>query len=158
MLPGRLALPNQIIDYTYGREHTFFDGTNPTGDHPGVEHIDFSQPYCETLRQQLLAASCAANIALTPQAIYGASQGPRLESSAEIRRLAQDGCDVVGMTGMPETALARELGLCYASCAVVVNWAEGLTEEPITMDEIRRHLVTSMAQVRPLLTALLALR
>ena len=153
MAPGSLALPDQIIDYTYGREHTFFDGQHTTADGLQVEHIDFTQPYCETLRQRLLAAAHTSNIDLTAQAVYGATQGPRLESSAEIRRMARDGCDVVGMTGMPEAALARELGLCYAACAVVVNWAAGLTAEPITMDEISRHLVTGMAQVKQLLEA-----
>lgn len=153
MAPGTLALPDQIIDYTYGREHTFFDGQHSNADGQQVEHIDFTRPYCETLRQRLLVAARTGNIKLTAQAVYGATQGPRLESSAEIRRMARDGCDVVGMTGMPEAALARELGLCYAACAVVVNWAAGLTAEPITMDEIGRHLLTGMAQVKQLLEA-----
>ena len=144
--PGRLAVPDQIIDYTYGRDQTFCsDGTNG-----GVIHIDFTEPYCQELREQLIAAADAAGIDLMPRGTYGATQGPRLETAAEIDRMERDGCDMVGMTGMPEAALARELGLCYATCAVSANWAAGRGEGPISMEEIDQHLKAGMEQVRTL--------
>lgn len=148
MTPKSLVIPNQIVDYTYGRKHTYFD--------EGLEkvtHIDFSDPYCEELRQALLTAG--AELGVLDGATYGVTQGPRLETAAEIRRMESDGCDVVGMTAMPEAALARELGLCYASCNVVANWAAGKgTEKVITMDEIQNNLTIGMAQVRTLLRSL----
>lgn len=148
MTPKSLVIPNQIVDYTYGRKHTYFD--------EGLEkvtHIDFSDPYCEELRQALLTAG--AELGVLDGATYGVTQGPRLETAAEIRRMESDGCDVVGMTAMPEAALARELGLCYASCNVVANWAAGKgTEKIITMDEIQNNLTIGMAQVRTLLRSL----
>jgi 5'-deoxy-5'-methylthioadenosine phosphorylase len=146
--PGTICIPDQLIDYTWGREHSFFDGADGT-----VTHVDFTEPYCAELRAALLAASVTAGLTVEVQGTYGATQGPRLESAAEIRRLERDGCDLVGMTGMPEAALARELGLCYACCAVVVNWAAGKGEGPITMDEIDANLGTGMAQARRLLGA-----
>jgi 5'-deoxy-5'-methylthioadenosine phosphorylase len=120
LLPGTLAVPDQIIDYTHGRKSTYFSRT----DH-SVTHIDFTQPYCEALRQRLLKAAHAAGEAIVAGGTYAASQGPRLETAAEIDRLERDGADMVGMTGMPEAALAREAGLCYAAIAVVVNHAAG---------------------------------
>ncbi|EIJ33303.1 S-methyl-5'-thioinosine phosphorylase [Thiothrix nivea] len=150
MQPTRLAIPDQIIDYTYGRAHTFFeDGLTH------VTHIDFSHPYCAEMRTALLAAGECANLDVVPRGTYAATQGPRLETAAEIARLERDGCDLVGMTAMPEASLARELGLCYASCAVVANWAAGKDSEEITMDEIRDNLITGMANVRALLRALI---
>jgi 5'-deoxy-5'-methylthioadenosine phosphorylase len=145
MPPGALVIPDQIIDYTWGRAHTFFDG-----EHQGVEHIEFAEPYCEDLRQRLIQAAQAAKVEIVPTGCYGATQGPRLETIAEIRRLKQDGADLVGMTGMPETALARELGLCYACCAMVANWAAGLDEQPITMSEIKRQLASCLTSVMTL--------
>jgi 5'-deoxy-5'-methylthioadenosine phosphorylase len=118
--PGTLAVPNQIIDYTWGRAATF----RPLKGR-GVMHIDFTHPYCETLRRRLLAAASSAGEAVVAGGTYAATQGPRLETAAEIARLERDGSDMVGMTGMPEAALARELGLCYAAVAVVVNHAAG---------------------------------
>ena len=146
MSPGRLCIPDQVIDYTWGREHTLYND-----DLDQVTHIDFTRPYCETLRQVLIEAAGAAGVLLQPGGTYGATQGPRLESAAEIDRMQRDGCDLVGMTGMPETSLAKELGLCYASCAVVVNWAAGRGEGPITMEEIETHLGSGMEQVLRLL-------
>lgn len=138
--PGRLAVPDQIIDYTWGREHTFFaDGLE------AVTHIDFSHPYDAALRQILIDAAQGRD--LWPQGVYGCTQGPRLESGAEIQRLLRDGCDMVGMTGMPEAALARELGVAYACLAVSVNWAAGLSDELITMEAIGRVLNTGMIEV-----------
>ncbi len=120
LAPGTLAVPHQIIDYTHGRRATFFTRANHS-----VTHIDFTHPYCEALRQRLLRAAAAAGEAVTAGGVYAATQGPRLETAAEIDRLERDGADMVGMTGMPEAALARELGLCYAAIAVVVNHAAG---------------------------------
>jgi 5'-methylthioinosine phosphorylase len=145
--PGQVVIPDQIIDYTWGREHTFFDG-------PEVEHIDFTTPYCKVLRESLLSAATADNVDVVSVATYGATQGPRMESAAEIRRMEQDGCDIVGMTGMPEAALAREIGLCYGCCAVSANWAAGKSEREITMEEINENLKEGMEGVRALLRQL----
>lgn len=147
--PGILAIPDQIIDYTYGRAHSFF---GEDGD--GVVHIDFTRPYCEEMRQDLLKAALAADLDLVDSGTYGVTQGPRLETAAEVARLERDGCDLVGMTGMPEAALARELGLCYACCAFVVNWAAGKGEGEIFMSEIEANIQTSSVRVQRLLSAL----
>ena len=149
MTPQSLVIPNQIIDYTYGRAHTFFDEGLTS-----VTHIDFSQPYCAELRQALLAAGKQAQIDLIDGGTYAATQGPRLESAAEILRLERDGCDLVGMTAMPEAALAKELGLSYASCSVVANWAAGKKPTEITMTEIHQNLVVGMERLRKLLKVL----
>lgn len=138
--PGKLAVPDQIIDYSWGREHTYFDDGLDA-----VTHIDFTHPYDAPLRQLLIDA--AQGRALWPQGVYGCTQGPRLESGAEVQRLLRDGCDMVGMTGMPEAALARELGLAYACLALSVNWAAGLSDELITMDAIGQVLNTGMTDV-----------
>jgi 5'-methylthioadenosine phosphorylase/5'-methylthioinosine phosphorylase len=147
--PRAFAVPDQLIDYSYGREPSFHDGGSP-----GLDHIDFTEPYCPELRLSLLRACVAARVAAASTATYGVTQGPRLETAAEIARLERDGCDVVGMTGMPEAALARELGLCYASLAFVVNWAAGKGEGAITMAEIAGHLGHCAAQVEGILTLL----
>ena len=141
MAPGTLCVADQVIDYTYDRKHTYYEQ-----DLTDVIHVDFTEPYCEALRRRLLAAAAAVDVEVLGQGTYGATQGPRLESAAEIRRLARDGCDMVGMTGMPEAALARELELCYANFSLVVNWAAGLGEGPITMSEIERHLEEGMGR------------
>ncbi|MDA8389536.1 MAG: S-methyl-5'-thioinosine phosphorylase [Gammaproteobacteria bacterium] len=146
LVPGSLVLPDQIIDYTYGREHTFF-GNNPEG----VTHIDFTHPYCEPLRQVLRQGATEAGIDLAIGATYAATQGPRFETIAEIRRFERDGADIVGMTGMPEAGLARELGLCYASIAVVANPAAGKAAGEIDLRAIERFLESGMTQVRVLL-------
>ncbi|MCU7810368.1 MAG: S-methyl-5'-thioinosine phosphorylase [Candidatus Thiodiazotropha sp. (ex Notomyrtea botanica)] len=153
MGPGLIAIPDQIIDYTFGREHTLYEA-----DLPHVTHIDFTQPYCESLRQHLLDAGESSGVKPIAGGTYGATQGPRLETSAEVNRMERDGCDIVGMTGMPEASLARELNLCYASCAVVANWAAGRGNDPISMKEIEKNLVQGMEQVKTLLITLLALR
>jgi len=148
MGPGVLAVPDQVIDYTWGRAHTLFET-----DLNSVTHIDFTDPYCEALRQSLLQAAARAGVDVYDGGTYGATQGPRLESTAEVLRLERDGCDLVGMTGMPEASLARELGLCYASLALSVNWAAGKGEGPITMAEIERNLEHGMTKARKVLAA-----
>lgn len=139
MSPGCLAIPDQVIDYTHGRAGTFFED-----DLAEVVHIDFTHPYTPSLRACLLAAARAAHVPAIDGGTYGATQGPRLETAAEIRRMEQDGCALVGMTGMPEAALARELALDYACCAVVANWAAGKSQGEITMSEIEENLARGM--------------
>lgn len=150
MAAGVIAVPDQIIDYTYGREHTFYDG-----EAGALEHVDFSYPYSEILRAALLQAAAAAGVAVVDGGVYGATQGPRLESVAEIERMARDGCALVGMTGMPEAALARELGLEYAALCLVVNPAAGRAPGIITMEDIRRVLAEGMGRVEAVLAAAL---
>lgn len=150
MAPGVLCVPDQIIDYTYGRKHTFYEQ-----DLTSVIHIDFTEPYCADLRNRLIATAVSQGVSIVDHGTYGAAQGPRLETAAEIRRMAGDGCDVVGMTGMPEAALARELELCYANFSLVVNWAAGLGDGgPITMQEIERHLEEGMVRAVEVVSAL----
>lgn len=146
MTPQALVVPDQIIDYSYGRDHTFFEEGLDS-----VTHIDFSQPYAACLRKALLDAGQKAGLALVDGGTYGVTQGPRLETAAEIGRLRGDGCDLVGMTAMPEAGLAKEAGLDYACCSVVANWAAGLGDTEITMDDIKKNLHSGMANVRVLL-------
>jgi 5'-methylthioinosine phosphorylase len=146
MAPGCLAFPDQIVDYTWSRNHTYFEE-----DLTQVTHIDFTDPYCLALREKLIQAARNGNLNALEGGTYGATQGPRLESAAEIVRLERDGCDLVGMTGMPEAALAREIELCYAHCAVVANWAAGKRQGTITMTEIRQNLEVGMEKVKHLL-------
>ncbi|MGZ0079295.1 5'-methylthioadenosine phosphorylase [Methylomonas sp. Kb3] len=148
MAPAVIAIPDQLIDYSYGREHTFF-----AEDLEHVTHIDFTEPYTPSLRARIIQAAQQANISLTPSGTYGCTQGPRLETVAEIKRMANDGCDLVGMTGMPEAALARELGLAYANISVVANWAAGVVEGEITMAEIEKNLEVGMTNAIALLKA-----
>jgi len=150
MRPGRLVIPDQLIDYTWGRAHTVDEGSEGA-----LRHIDFTEPYDPGLRAALVAAAASAEIACVSRAVHGVTQGPRLETAAEIRRMARDGCDVVGMTGMPEASLARELELAYASVCMVVNPAAGLGEEPISLQMMRATLVREAAVVRALLLTLL---
>ncbi|MGR9101066.1 MAG: S-methyl-5'-thioinosine phosphorylase [Gammaproteobacteria bacterium] len=146
MPPRRIAVPDQIIDYSYGRKHTFFED-----DLDAVTHIDFTRPYNETLRTRLIACAATAGLDITADGVYGCTQGPRLETAAEIARMERDGCDLVGMTGMPEAALARELEMDYAAVAVSANWAAGKSDGEITMEEITAHLEKGMADVELLL-------
>ena len=135
-----LVVPHQLVDYTWGREFTFADEGN-------VIHVDFSYPYTESIRQGLLEGAKRAGVAVHNGGVYGATQGPRLETAAEIDRMERDGCDIVGMTGMPEASLARELGLCYAACALSANAAAGRGPAPITMEAIEAVLTDGMAKV-----------
>jgi 5'-deoxy-5'-methylthioadenosine phosphorylase len=150
MGPAKLIVPDQIIDYTHGRTATFFED-----DLEHVVHIDFTHPYTPSLRTKLLDAGARAGLALIDGGVYGCTQGPRLETPAEIRRMERDGCDLVGMTGMPEASLARELEMEYACCAVVANWAAGKGEGEISMEEIFENLERGMADFGKLLQALL---
>ncbi|MBM7060968.1 S-methyl-5'-thioinosine phosphorylase [Pseudomonas sp. UL073] len=148
---GHFCVPDQVIDYTSGREHTYFAGEL---DH--VTHVDFSYPYDARLRELLIAALAAEGCAYSGQGVYGCTQGPRLETVAEIVRMERDGCDIVGMTGMPEAVLARELELPYASLSLVVNPAAGKASGVITMAEIERALGDGMDQVKAVLARVLA--
>ena len=140
-------VPDQIIDYTWGREHTYSDSAETS-----LQYVDFSQPYDEDVRQALVDAARGRHEPVTNGGVYGATQGPRLESAGEILRMERDGCDIVGMTGMPEAGLAREKGLPYACLALVVNPAAGKSKTPITMEDIARV----MAQRIPVAAAILA--
>ncbi len=152
MGPRVLAVPDQIIDYTHGRLTSYCDVAGAE-----VRHIDFSEPYSAPLREDLLAAAARAGVAVVDGGCYGATQGPRLETRAEIARLRRDGCDLVGMTGMPEAALARELDLDYACLALVANWAAGCGDEAeISLPEIFANLEAVTANVPRIITAMLA--
>ncbi len=154
MAPRVLAVPDQLIDYTCGRAASFCDA-----DGEAVLHVEFGDPYSPTLRSDLLAAAVAAGIEVVDGGCYGATQGPRLETRAEIERMRRDGCDLVGMTGMPEAVLARELGMEYACIAVVANWAAGCGPAPglpIELAEIHAHLAAASGRIPAIMRALLA--
>lgn len=146
--PGMVAIPDQIIDYTHGRKNTYYDVI----DRP-VTHIDFTEPYCQLARTRLLEAAERANERVIDGGVYGATQGPRLETAAEVTRMERDGVDLVGMTGMPEAALAKELGLCYATIAVVANYAAGreTSAHAISLEEAHAVLEKAMVGVRNIL-------
>jgi 5'-methylthioinosine phosphorylase len=148
---GHLCVPHQLIDYSWGREHTFFDGEPQP-----VTHIDFSNPYDEQVRTRLLQALQASGHAYSNLGVYGCTQGPRLETAGEILRMERDGCDLVGMTGMPEAGLARELELPYACLALVVNPAAGKSVEVITMADIEAALAEGIGRVREVVGRVLA--
>jgi 5'-methylthioinosine phosphorylase len=143
-----LVVPHQVVDYTWGRESSFSE--------PGkVIHIDFTHPYTDSLRQALISAGRSLGYVVHDHGVYGATQGPRLETIAEIDRMERDGCDIVGMTGMPEACLARELELEYACLSLVVNMAAGRSEGIITMADIQLALDNGMGRVRDILRAFL---
>ena len=146
--PGDVVIPHQIIDYTWGRKSTFFEGLDCA-----VTHVDFTEPYDHELRRRLLAAAADAGIVVSDSGVYAATQGPRLETAAEINRLERDGADLVGMTGMPEAALARELGVPYAAISVVANFAAGRADsrDGISFEAIQGVLHVSMGQVRTII-------
>jgi 5'-methylthioinosine phosphorylase len=152
--PRVLACPDQLIDYTWGRVSTL-------SEEPGSEvlHVDFGDPYTPSLRRSVLAAAAAAGVVLVDGGCYGATQGPRLETRAEIARMRRDGCDLVGMTGMPEAGLAREMGLEYACLAIVANWAAGAGPDPdevITLEEVLANVAAASAGIPGLVGAMLA--
>jgi 5'-methylthioinosine phosphorylase len=148
---GTIAVPDQIIDYTWGRPSTFFEGSEQP-----VTHIDFTYPYDEALRNEAIASAKAAGIVVVESGTYAATQGPRLETKAEIDRLERDGATMVGMTGMPEAALARELGLAYAHLAVVVNPAagRGTSARSVSVEDIGRVIEETMGSVRRIVAKL----
>lgn len=150
--PRVIGCPDQIIDYTWGRISTLCE-------EPGTDvlHVDFTEPYTASLRRDVLAAAQRCGIAMVDGGCYGATQGPRLETRAEIVRMRRDGCDLVGMTGMPEAGLARELGLDYACLALVANWAAGCGDAAeITLDEVLANVEAATATLPSLLEALVA--
>jgi 5'-methylthioadenosine phosphorylase len=149
--PGVLVAPDQILDYTWGRANTFFDGIDVP-----VRYIDFTRPYDEDLRRRILAAAHEVGEAVVDGAVYATTQGPRLETAAEIDRYERDGADVVGMTGMPEAALARELELPYAAINVVANYAAGreASTQGIRFERIEEVLQAAMLRVREVLACL----
>jgi 5'-methylthioinosine phosphorylase len=152
--PRVLACPEQLIDYTWGRISTYCEEEGSE-----VLHVDFGDPYAPMLRRTILAAAKRADVALVDGGCYGATQGPRLESKAEIARLRRDGCDLVGMTGMPEAGLARELGLEYAGLAIVANWAAGAGPDPdevITLQDVLDNVAAASAGLPALLREILA--
>lgn len=148
--PGMLAVPDQLLDYTWGRAHTFFEGEMRE-----VVHTDFTWPYDAELRAEVVEAARACKVPVAPDGVYAATQGPRLETAAEIDRLERDGAHMVGMTGMPEAILAREMDLRYASCAAVANRAAGRGEGEISMAQIEEALKTAIERVRVTLDAFL---
>lgn len=146
--PGTLVAIDQVIDYTWGRHHTYSDGPSAP-----LRHVEFARPFDGQTRRALIEAASELGEPLVAEGCYAATQGPRLESAAEIRRLARDGCTVVGMTAMPEAGLARELGMDYANLCVVANPAAGVSDQPISEDEIHRELAAAMDRVRGVLAA-----
>jgi 5'-methylthioinosine phosphorylase len=151
--PRALGCPDQLIDYTWGRISTLCEEAGTE-----VLHVDFGDPYTPVFRSDVLAAAARAGVAIVDGGCYGATQGPRLETKAEIARMRRDGCDLVGMTGMPEAGLARELGLEYACIAIVANWAAGAgpnPDEQITLDEVLANVDAASAGLAALLSALL---
>ena len=152
--PRALVCPDQLIDYTWGRVSTLCE-------EPGtpVLHVDFGDPYTGALRRELLDAARATGVAVVDGGCYGATQGPRLETRAEIARMRREGCDLVGMTGMPEAAIARELGLDYACLAIVANWAAGAGPDPdetITLDDVLANVAAATDDVAGILRQWLA--
>ena len=151
--PRVLACPDQLIDYTWGRVSTF-----PEESGSEVLHVDFGEPYTPSLRKDVISAATRASVLIVGHGCYGVTQGPRLETKAEIARMRRDGCDLVGMTGMPEAGLARELGVDYACLAIVANWAAGCSaggDEEITMDEVLGNVAAASEGLPGLLRELL---
>jgi 5'-methylthioadenosine phosphorylase len=149
---GVIALPNQIIDYTHGRQNTYHDGINNP-----VKHIDFTEPYCPKLRAKIEQAALSIGEKVLNTGIYAATQGPRLETAAEINRLERDGATMVGMTGMPEAALARELGISYAALCPVANYAAGRGDSlhAIDYEDVIANVNQTMVRVRKIIAQLM---
>lgn len=149
---GMIALPHQIIDYTHGRQNTYYDGVNKP-----VKHIDFTEPYCAKLRAKIAKAAAQINEDIVNYGVYAATQGPRLETAAEIDRLERDGATMVGMTGMPEAALARELGISYAAICPVANYAAGRGDSlhGINYEDVVSSLNLTLTRVRNIIGQLM---
>lgn len=150
---GVIALPHQIIDYTHGRQNTYHDGINNP-----VKHIDFTEPYCAKLRAKIEQAALSIGENIVNSGVYATTQGPRLETAAEINRLERDGATMVGMTGMPEAALARELGISYAAICPVANYAAGRGDSlhAIDYEEVVANVNQTMVRVRKIIAQLMA--
>jgi len=148
--PGTLVVPDQIVDYSHSRKSTFFEGSEMP-----VIHVDFTEPYTPALRDRVLAAAAACGEAVVDGGVYACTQGPRLETAAEIERIARDGGDMVGMTGMPEAALAREAELAYATLAVVVNHAAGRgdSKHEIKLDQLEEVMRATMTRAVRIMTS-----
>lgn len=154
LVPGTLLVPDQIIDYTWGRNCSYFGEPGEEGSQ--VVHVDFTHPYDAALRQRVLDRALDAGEAVLDGGVYAATQGPRLETAAEINRMERDGADIVGMTGMPEAVLARELGVPYAALCVVANWAAGRADsaKEIRFADLEESLHLSLAKVRGVISHL----
>ncbi|MFL0799621.1 MAG: S-methyl-5'-thioinosine phosphorylase [Agarilytica sp.] len=150
--PGTFVVPDQIIDYSYGRSHTFFEGDDEL-----LSHIDFTFPFEEVMRQDLLESLRYNGVPFYDGGTYGCTQGPRLESAAEVKKLRNDGCDLVGMTLMPEAALAREKELAYVSLSFIVNWCAGVRDEVISLDKIMARLESSVPKIREVILKMISL-
>jgi 5'-methylthioinosine phosphorylase len=154
--PKTIALPDQIIDYSWGRAHSFSGADSGASDNDEIQHIDFTYPYSPSLRALIAESGIEASIKFQSSGVYGCTNGPRLETKAEITKMSRDGCDMIGMTGMPEASLARELGIEYASIALVVNWCAGVNEiesttSKITMEQVMRVLEQGLQPVKQLI-------
>lgn len=147
-VPGSFAIPDQIIDYTYGRESTCQDC-----EEEAVQHLDFTHPYCAAMRARCTAALTACGETFLPQGVYATTQGPRLETAAEVERIARDGADMIGMTAMPEAYLARELGLCYAAITISVNWAAGRGDShtAISIEDMQKIQSNALGRIEKVL-------
>lgn len=150
--PGTFVVPDQIIDYSYGREHTFYDGGNES-----LAHIEFATPFNQDLCELLKQAALASEVETQFGGTYGCTQGPRLETAAEIKKLQKDGCDLVGMTLMPEAGLAREHDLAYASLSLIVNWCAGVSDGVISLDKIMARLDSSIPKIREVILKTISL-
>jgi 5'-deoxy-5'-methylthioadenosine phosphorylase len=152
--PGELVVPEQLVDYTWGRPNTFFEGSEQP-----VTHIDFTHPYDRETRALVLAAAGEVGVRVKDGGVYAAVQGPRLETAAEVNRLERDGATMIGMTGMPEAALARELGLKYAALAVSANHAAGRGDsgQSVSLEQIASTLEDSMGRVRRIIERLVVM-
>lgn len=153
--PGQLVIPHQLLDLTRSRASTFYNGSTafeiegkPVS---GVAHIDVTDPLCPTLRRILLDTCKELGFLVADSATYATMEGPRFETAAEIEMLRRLGGDIVGMTLAPEAFLARELGMCYAACSVVTNYAAGLAKTPITHEETLRTFSSRIKQVKKVL-------
>lgn len=146
MPPGSLILLDQFIDLTSGREATFFNG----GDE-GVIHLDYTNPYCESLKGYILRAADDIGMDVVPGGCYVCTQGPRFETAAEIRMMKMMGADVVGMTNVPEVVLAREAEMCYASIAMATNWAAGMSDQPLTHEEVVDFMSDNVSKFKKLI-------
>ena len=145
--PGHFTLPDQIVDYTAGRECTYWgEAGMPRA------HIDFTHPFDEDLRQKILQAAQDIKLYVHNKGTLACTQGPRLETAAEVRRMIMDGCDLVGMTTMPEAALARELGMRYALICFSVNWAAGLVDDALDFEAIKANMNHSVSTLVKLLS------